>query len=63
MPMTEGTTKNANLTKVQDVDFSLRFGYSVKKLIEALGITRKLPKTAGTVLKVYKVTLNSDTVR
>lgn len=55
MPMTEGTTKNANLTKVQDVDFSLRFGYSVKKLIEALGITRKLPKTAGTVLKVYKV--------
>ena len=56
MAMTEGTTKNANLTKVQDVDFSLRFGYSVKKLIEALGITRKLPKTAGTVLKVYKVT-------
>lgn len=56
MAMTEGTTKNANLAKVQDVDFSLRFGYSVKKLIEALGITRKLPKTAGTVLKVYKVT-------
>lgn len=54
--MTEGTTKNANLVKLQDVDFSLRFGYSVKKLIEALGITRKLPKTAGTVLKVYKVT-------
>lgn len=55
MAMTEGTTKNENLTKVQDVDFSLRFGYSVKKLIEALGITRKLPKTAGTVLKAYKV--------
>lgn len=56
MAMTEGTTKNANLAKVQDVDFSLRFGYSVKKLIEALGITRKIAKTAGTVLKVYKVT-------
>lgn len=56
MAMTEGTTKNANLVKVQDIDFSLKFGYSVKKLIEALGITRKLPKTAGTVLKVYKVT-------
>lgn len=50
------TTKNDNLSKVQDVDFSLRFGYSVKKLVEALGITRKVAKTAGTVLKVYKVT-------
>lgn len=56
MAMKTGTTKNANLTKVQDVDFSTRFGYSIKKLVEALGITRKLPKTAGTVLKAYKVT-------
>lgn len=51
-----GTIKNENLTKVQDVDFATLFGYSVKKLIEALGITRKLPKSAGTVLKAYKVT-------
>lgn len=56
MAMAIGTTKDANLGKVQDVDFSQRFGYSVKKLIEALGITRKLPKAAGTVLKAYKVT-------
>ena len=56
MAMADGTTKNANLAKVQDVDFSYRFGYSVKKLIEALGITRKIPKSAGTVLKAYKVT-------
>lgn len=62
--MTDGTTKNSNLAKVQDVDFSARFGYSVKKLVEALGITRKIAKTAGTVLKVYKVTgtLKSGTV-
>lgn len=51
-----GTITNENLAKVQDIDFATRFGYSVKKLIEALGITRKLPKSAGTVLKVYKVT-------
>lgn len=56
MAMETGTTKDANLAKVQDIDFSQRFGYSVKKLIEALGITRKLPKSAGTVLKAYKVT-------
>ena len=56
MAMASNTTKDANLAKVQDVDFSLRFGYSVKKLVEALGITRKIAKTAGTVLKVYKVT-------
>ena len=56
MAMADGTTKNANLAKVQDVDFSYRFGYSVKKMIEDLGITRKIPKSAGTVLKAYKVT-------
>lgn len=56
MAMASNTTKDANLAKVQDVDFSLRFGYSVKKLVEALGITRKIAKTAGTVLKVYEVT-------
>lgn len=56
MAMAINTTKDANLAKVQDVDFSLRFGYSVKKLVEALSITRKIAKTAGTVLKVYKVT-------
>ena len=51
-----GAIKDINLAKVQDVDFARRFGYSVKKLIEALGITRKLPKQAGTVLKAYTVT-------
>lgn len=56
MAMKTGTTKNSNLTKVQDTDFAFRFGYSIKKLIEALGVTRKIPKTAGTVLKAYKVT-------
>lgn len=30
------------------------FGYSLKKLTEALGVTRKISKQAGTVLKSYK---------
>ncbi len=62
--MKTGTTQNVNLAKVQDVDFATRFGYSIKKLVEALGITRKLPKQAGTVLKAYRVsgTLKSGTV-
>ena len=56
MAMTEGTTKDANLAKVQDIDFSYKFGYNTKKLVEALGVTRKIAKAAGTVLKVYQVT-------
>lgn len=46
----------ADLARVREVDFVERFGESVKKLIEALGITRKVPKQAGTVLKTYKAT-------
>ena len=32
------------------------FGESLNKLIEALGVTRRIPKQAGTVLKAYKAT-------
>lgn len=49
-------TTAADLARVREVDFVERFGESVKKLIEALGITRKIPKQAGTVLKTYKAT-------
>lgn len=41
-------------SKIREIDFVERFKYSVAKLIEALGITRKIPKEAGTVLKTYK---------
>ena len=40
--------------QIRELDFVTRFNYSVAKLIEALGITRKIPKVAGTVLKTYK---------
>lgn len=45
-----------DLARVREIDFVNRFGYSVKKLMEALGVTRKIPKQAGTTLKSYKAT-------
>lgn len=48
--------KKADLARVREVDFTTRFNGSVKKLVEALGVTRKIAKQAGTVLKVHTVT-------
>lgn len=47
-------TTDMTEAKIREIDFVNRFNYSVAKLIEALGITRKIPKEAGTVLKTYK---------
>lgn len=46
----------SDLARAREIDFTLMFGESVKKLIEALGVTRKVAKQAGTVLKAYKAT-------
>lgn len=48
--------KSADLARAREIDFTYRFGESIKKLMEALGVTRKIPKQAGTVLKAYKAT-------
>lgn len=48
--------KKEDLARVREIDFVNRFGYSVKKLMEALGVTRMIPKEAGTVLKTYTAT-------
>lgn len=48
--------KKADLARVREIEFTELFGYSVKKLIEALGVTRKIAKQAGTTLKTYKAT-------
>lgn len=45
-----------DLAKVRTVDFNLQFTGSIKKLVEALGITRKIAVQEGTTLKAYKVT-------
>lgn len=45
-----------DVARVREVEFAETFGGSVKKLTEALGITRRIPKLAGTVLKSYRAT-------
>lgn len=48
--------KKADLARVREIDFTLMFTESLRKLSEALGVTRKVAKQAGTVLKTYKAT-------
>lgn len=48
--------KKANIAKVRELDFAELFGENIVNLIKLLGITRKIPVQAGTVLKVLKVT-------
>lgn len=48
--------KKADLVRVREVEFTQLFAGGIGKLIEALGITRKYPKQAGTVLKAYAAT-------
>lgn len=47
---------SADLVRAREIEFTYTFGESIKKLMEALGVTRKIPKQAGTVLKAYKAT-------
>ena len=48
--------KKDDLAKAREIDFTFRFGESIKKLVEALGVTRMIPKVSGTNLKAYKAT-------
>jgi hypothetical protein len=54
----------ADLARVRMIDFNLMFNGSIRKLIEALGVTRKISVQDGAVLKQLKVTgtLESGTV-
>ena len=52
----ENTINAADLAKVRDVDFAERFSTGIQTLMKMLGVTRKIEKKAGEVLKVYKVT-------
>lgn len=65
------TTPEANLitqaqmAKAREVDFVERFGHNIiPKLMEALGVTRKIPMMEGTTMYVYKTvgTLQSGNV-
>lgn len=48
-------TKN-DLARVREVEFVSMFSENIRLLLTALGVTRKLPKQAGTVLKAYVAT-------
>lgn len=49
----------AQMSKAREIDFNLRFtGSSLRKLMEALGVTRKIPLQEGTTLYYYKTTGN-----
>lgn len=52
----EKTILSADLAKVRDVDFTERFTTDLGTLNRMLGVTRKIEKKAGEVLKAYKVT-------
>ena len=48
--------KKADLARAREIEFTYTFSENVRKLMEALGVTRKIAKQAGTVLKAYKAT-------
>ncbi len=47
---------SADLVKAREIEFTYTFSESIRKLMEALGVTRKIAKQAGTTLKAYKAT-------
>lgn len=56
MAAEKNLVKSADLARAREIDFVYRFNDGIKKLIEALGVTRKIEKQAGTNLKAYKAT-------
>lgn len=49
-------SKSVNFARVREREFVELFNGDIRKLVEALGITRKIQKESGSVLKVMKVT-------
>lgn len=57
----DNLTKTGDLAKAAAIDFTERFGSNLSKLIEALGVTRRMPLTNGMVIKTYKSTVTMAT--
>ena len=57
-------SKSANFARVREIEFVRLFNGNIKKLAEALGVTRMIPKESGAQLKVLDVSgsLNSASV-
>ena len=63
MPAETNLTKAGDMKKIREVDFVSRFTHSsLAKLIEVLGVTRKIPMMEGTTMYVYSMsgTLAND---
>lgn len=56
MAVETNTILQADVARVRTIDFNYQFNGSIRKLIEALGVTRKIAVQEGTVLKALKVT-------
>lgn len=57
MAAIENLTKAADMKKIREIDFVNRFTHSsLAKLIEVLGVTRKIPMMEGTTMYVYSMT-------
>lgn len=52
--------EKADLARAREVEFTNIFSENVTKLMEALNVTRSIPKQAGAVLKAYKATGTLD---
>lgn len=50
------TTDDLTDVQAREIEVALLFEGDLRKLTEALGITRKIPKQAGAILKTYKAT-------
>lgn len=50
------TIMNSDLARIRSIDFNNQFTGSLRKLIEALGVTRKIEVQEGAALKALKVT-------
>lgn len=48
-------SKSANFARVREIEFVRLFNSNIKKLVEALGVTRMIPKESGSQLKVLTV--------
>ena len=52
----DNLSKSVNFARVREREFVEIFNGDIRKLVEALGVTRKIQKESGSVLKVMKVT-------
>lgn len=48
--------KSEDLAKAREIDFVWRFTDGINKLLEVLGITRKIQRASGTNIKAYRAT-------